>query len=84
MDRILSIDQIVSERIIPLSRTSLYRLAENGEIPLFKRKGRWMGVESDLRKWVREGQRGGSNGSRKRGYRAQETVNQMIRENEAD
>lgn len=59
-DRILSLKQVAEEGIVPLSKSSLYRVAEEGgeDSPFRKRQGRWMTVESDLLRWVREGQRG--------------------------
>lgn len=44
--------------ILPLSKWTLYRLAERGEAPFRKRGGKWMAVEDDLLEWVRTGERG--------------------------
>ena len=44
--------------ILPLSKWTLYRLAERGEAPFRKRAGKWMATEDDLLEWVRTGERG--------------------------
>lgn len=57
-DRILTLAQ--AAEIVPLSRSTLYRVAEAGgdDCPFWKRGGRWLTIESDLFQWVREGERG--------------------------
>jgi predicted DNA-binding transcriptional regulator AlpA len=57
-DRILTLTQ--AEEIVPLSRSTLYRVAEEGadDSPFRKRGGRWLTTQSDLFRWVREGERG--------------------------
>jgi len=59
-DRVLTLAQ--AAEIVPLSRSTLYRVAEAGadDCPFWKRGGRWLTIESDLFKWVREGERGQS------------------------
>jgi predicted DNA-binding transcriptional regulator AlpA len=57
-DRILTLAQ--AEKVVPFSRSTLYRVAEDGEedSPFKKRRGRWLTTRSDLFRWVREGERG--------------------------
>lgn len=57
-DRILTLAQ--AEEVVPLSRSTLYRVAEAGgeDSPFRKRGGRWLTTRSDLFRWVREGERG--------------------------
>ena len=50
--RVLSIDE--AAEILPLSKWTLYRLANAGEVPFQKRGGRWMAVEDDLLEWIRQ------------------------------
>lgn len=57
-DRILTLTQVSREKILPLSRATLYRLASSGEGPFRKRRGQWMTTESDLLQWVRSGEQG--------------------------
>lgn len=57
-ERILTLAQVVEEKIVPLSKSSLYRLAEDPDSPFWKRGGRWLTVESDLVRWVRAGGKG--------------------------
>jgi predicted DNA-binding transcriptional regulator AlpA len=61
-DRILTLAQ--AEEIVPLSRSTLYRVAEEGaaDSPFRKRGGRWLTTKSDLFRWVREGERGTASG----------------------
>ena len=56
-DRILTLSD--AARIVPLSKTTLYRVAERGgeSSPFRKVEGRWLTVESDLIAWVRGGHR---------------------------
>lgn len=54
--RVLSIKE--AAEILPLSKWTLYRLAERGEAPFRKRAGKWMATEDDLIEWVRTGERG--------------------------
>jgi predicted DNA-binding transcriptional regulator AlpA len=56
-DRILSLSQ--AAEIVPLSKSSLYRVASAGteDSPFHKRAGRWMTTESDLLAWVRNAPR---------------------------
>ncbi len=56
-DRILTLAQ--AAKVVPLSRTTLYRVAEAGadDSPFRKRGGRWLTSEADLLKWVRSGPR---------------------------
>jgi excisionase family DNA binding protein len=44
--------------VLPFSKWTLYRLAENGEAPFRKRAGKWIAIEDDLIEWVRTGERG--------------------------
>lgn len=57
-DHILTLAQ--AAEIVPLSRSTLYRVAEAGaeDSPFWKRGGRWLTIESDLFNWVRQGDRG--------------------------
>ncbi len=57
-DHILTLAQ--AEEVVPLSRSTLYRVAEEGadDSPFRKRGGRWLTTQSDLFRWVREGERG--------------------------
>lgn len=58
-DRVLTIKQVATERLVPFSEASLYRIANHDpDSPFRKRGGRWMVVESDLLRWVREGRQG--------------------------
>ena len=41
--------------ILPLSKWTLYKLAESGETPFRKLGGKWMATEDDLIAWVRNG-----------------------------
>lgn len=60
LDETLTIDQILAGRIVPHSRSTLYRIAKDGadDSPFYKRRGRWMATRSDLRKWIRSGAHG--------------------------
>lgn len=60
-DPILSIEE--AAQIMPLSKTSLYRAAKEGDGPFRKLRGRWMAHESEISAWVREGERGQPRGS---------------------
>lgn len=53
---ILSIS--AAAKVVPLSESALYRLAQRGEAPFRKRAGKWMTTEADLIEWVRTGERG--------------------------
>jgi excisionase family DNA binding protein len=44
-------------KVLPLSKTTLYELAQAGETPFRKRGGRWMATEDDLIEWIRTGER---------------------------
>jgi len=57
-DRILTIPEIVAERIVPLGRASLYEAAKAGRGPFYMVEGRWMAFESELYAWVRGGFQG--------------------------
>jgi excisionase family DNA binding protein len=46
--------------LLPLSKWTLYRLAEAGEAPFRKRAGKWMAMEDDLIEWIRAGEKGSS------------------------
>lgn len=52
-EEVLTIAQ--AAEIVPLAKSTLYRLAREGEAPFRMRKGRWMVLKSDLLSWVREG-----------------------------
>jgi excisionase family DNA binding protein len=54
-DQILTLAQ--AAEIVPLSKSTLYRVAEQGgpDSPFRKRGGRWLTTESDLLEWVRTG-----------------------------
>ena len=56
-ERILTLAQ--AAEIVPLSTSTLYRVAEAGgpDSPFRKRGGRWLTTESDLVQWVRTGHR---------------------------
>jgi len=57
-ERVLTLAQVYEEKILPLSRSRLYEIAqEGGGSPFHKRGGRWMTVESDLLAWVRAGEK---------------------------
>lgn len=58
-DRILTLAQVADEQIVPLPKSSLYRAAAAGDGPFRKVRGRWMAYESDIRNWVRQGERKG-------------------------
>jgi len=45
-------------KVLPLSKATLYELAQTGEAPFRKRAGKWMALESDLMEWVRTGEKG--------------------------
>ena len=57
-DCILTLTQAVG--VVPLSRSTLYRVAEAGgeDSPFRKCGGRWLTTRSDLFRWVRGGERG--------------------------
>lgn len=59
---VVTLEEIVERRLVPLSRSSLYRIAKKGadDSPFYKRGGRWMAVEGDLRAWIRSAPRGRS------------------------
>lgn len=59
-DRIVTLKEIADERLIPLSLSALYHAAAAGDGPFYKVRGKWMAIESELKAWVREGDRGGS------------------------
>jgi excisionase family DNA binding protein len=54
--KVLSIAE--AAKVLPLSRATLYQLAQSGEAPFRKRAGKWMATEADLIEWVRTGERG--------------------------
>lgn len=54
--KVLTISE--AAEVLPLSKWTLYRLAERGEAPFRKRAGKWMATEDDLLEWVRTGERG--------------------------
>jgi len=58
-DRILTLDEVYKEKIVPLNRSALYEAAKEADSPFWMRKGRWLTVESDLLKWVRTGEKTG-------------------------
>lgn len=39
--------------VVPLSKTTLYRVAERGDGPFLKVEGRWMVYVDELHAWVR-------------------------------
>lgn len=49
--RLLSLAR--AAEIVPLSKTTLYRVAERGSGPFYKVEGRWMVYEVELHAWVR-------------------------------
>lgn len=66
-DRILSLAQVHEMNLLPLSKSTLYEVAREADSPFWMRGGRWMTVESDLKDWVRKGQKRGRY-NRERGY----------------
>lgn len=52
-DRILTLAEAAKH--VPLSKTTLYRVAERGDAdsPFRKVEGRWLTTESDLIGWIR-------------------------------
>lgn len=52
--KVLTIAQ--AAEVLPLSKSTLYRLALSGESPFRKRGGKWMATENDLLDWVRAGE----------------------------
>lgn len=50
-DLLLTLDQ--AAEIVPLSKTTLYRVATEGGGPFQKIRGRWLVYESELHEWVR-------------------------------
>lgn len=59
LNEILTLDEILERRIVPLSRSTLYRVALKGDddSPFYKRGGRWMATIGDLRAWIRSAPR---------------------------
>lgn len=57
-DRILTLAEVANRRIVPLSKSTLYKLARSGEAPFYMVGGKYMAFEADLYRWVREGQGG--------------------------
>jgi hypothetical protein len=59
-DEVLTLDEILDGRVVPLSRSTLYRVAKEGadDSPFYKRGGRWMATRGDLREWIRSAPRG--------------------------
>jgi hypothetical protein len=51
----VSLQEVVDRKLIPLSKTSLYRWAESGESPFSKIQGKWMTTPALLLKAVEEG-----------------------------
>jgi hypothetical protein len=60
LDQIVTLEEIATRRLVPLSRSTLYRVALEGadDSPFYKRGGRWMATVGDLREWVRSAPRG--------------------------
>jgi hypothetical protein len=52
-ERVLTLAEAAKE--VPLSKTTLYRVAERGDAdsPFRKVEGRWLTTESDLIGWIR-------------------------------
>lgn len=49
----ISLAEVAEKRLVPLSKTTLYRIAESGDGPFRKRGGKWMTTREDLEAWVR-------------------------------
>jgi hypothetical protein len=60
LDEIVTLDEILDRKLVPLSRSTLYREAAKGadDSPFYKRGGRWMASVGDLRAWIRSAPRG--------------------------
>ena len=52
--RLLALTTIAEEKIVPLSREQLYRVAKRSDGPFRQVEGRWMAYEDELHAWVRE------------------------------
>jgi hypothetical protein len=51
----ISLQDVAARKLLPLSRSSLYRWAESGESPFSKIQGKWMTTPQLLSKAIEEG-----------------------------
>lgn len=51
----LSLQDVAEQKLLPLSKSSLYRWAESGESPFSKIQGKWMTTPELLRQAIENG-----------------------------
>lgn len=59
LDEVLTLTEILARRVVPHSKSTLYRIAEDGAegSPFYKCGGRWVATRGDLLAWVRSAPR---------------------------